>query len=110
MEFEDGVVVQEVEQPLRPQGKSQNDLARFEVLARAGQHASLNQRNDSVRHQFAVHSQIFAVHQHGQHGVRNTAYTGLQHGSVLDQTCHVARDGHVQVGDLRFLHFTQWAR
>ena len=110
MEFEDRIVVHEVEQVLRAQSESQDDLARLEVLARAGDHARFDQRNHAVGDQFAVNAQVLAVHQQGQHRIRNAADAGLQHRAVFDQAGDVARDRDLQIGDYGLLQRAQRPR
>src|SRR5208283_5501197 len=71
MKFEDGVFVEKVEQLSGAQHKTQNDLARLEVLALPVDHSRLDQRNRAVGEHFGVHAQVFAVHQVGQDCVWN---------------------------------------
>src|SRR5208282_4084370 len=97
MELEDGIVVHEVEQFLRSQCKSEDDLPRFEGLARARDHTSFNQRNHSIRDEFAVHGEVFAIVEEGKHRVWNAADPSLQYCSIFDESRYIARDGDVQL-------------
>src|ERR1019366_7433317 len=52
--------------------------------------------------------QVFAIHEKGQNGVRNSSDANLQHRAILNQAGHVFRNGDVSLGDLGFPRFTQW--
>src|SRR5208337_1419625 len=80
MKLENRIVVDEVEQLFRPQSETEYDLARFEVLARARDHPRFDERNYTIRHQFAVDPQIFAIAEEGKHRVGYSADAGLQDG------------------------------
>ena len=110
MELEDRIVVDEVEHFLRPQDEAGNDLARIEVLARAGEHSGFDQRNQTVGNHLAVSAQVLAIHEQWQYRIRYAADAGLQHRSVFDQAGDMARDGHMQAGDYRLLQCAQRAR
>ena len=100
MELEDRIVVDKVEQLLRADGKSQDDLPRLEVLARPREHAGFDQGNHAVGNQFAVHREILAIHEKRQHRIRDASDARLQHGAILNQTRDVGGDGLVHGGDL----------
>src|SRR5208337_3226254 len=98
--IEDGIVVDEVEELFRSQGEADYDLARFEGLARA--------RNHAVGNQFAVHAQILAIAKELKYGIGNASNARLQNRSVLNQAGHIAPDGEVQVtGHRSLLQFAQ---
>ena len=71
MEFEDRIFVDKVEQLLRPQYETENDLARLHILPPPIDHPGLDERNYVIRYQLGVDTQVLAVHQVGQNGVRN---------------------------------------
>src|SRR5205807_1734754 len=70
---------------------------RLEILASSGEYSCLDQRDHAIRNQFAMHAEILAVHQHGQHGIGNSANARLQHGTVFDKARDIAGDSHLQV-------------
>src|SRR5205807_4562450 len=82
---------------LRAQSEAQNDFPRLEILARTGEYASLDQRDHAVGHEFAVHPEILAIHQHGQYGIGNSADTRLQYRSIVNQPGNVPGDGHLKI-------------
>ena len=104
MEFEDRIVIDEVEDALGAENESEDNFARLEVLALAGDDAGFDQRDDAVGDEFAVDAEILAVHEHGKNSVGNAADAGLQDGAVFDQAGDVAGDGDVQIGDLGLFH------
>ena len=110
VEFEDRVVVDEIEDTLRAKNESDDDFARLEVLALAGDHAGFDQGNHAVGDQFAMDAEVLAVDEQGQNGVGNAADAGLEHGAVFDQAGHVAGDGDVHLGDLGLLHRAERTR
>ena len=73
-------------------------------------HSGLDQRHDSVGDQFAVHSQIFAVHQKRKHSVWNSADPGLYDSAVFDQPGHISGDRDIEVRDFRLLQSSQSGR
>src|SRR6476660_7517046 len=110
MEFENRIVIDKFEQALRAQSEAQNDLARLEIFTRAGEYASLDQRDHAVGYQFAVDAEILAVHQHGQNRIGNSSDTRLQYSSIIDESGNVAGNGNLQVIHDRFLQRAQRPR
>src|SRR6266566_1386257 len=105
VELEYRIVIHELEHLSCPQRESNNDLARLVVLARAGDHASFDQRDYSIRYQLAVNAQILAVHEKGENCVGNPPNPGLQHCPILDQARHIARYRYMHVSDYWPLEF-----
>ncbi len=75
------------------ENESDDDLARLEILALAGNHAGFDQRDGAIGDQFAVNAQILAIHEQGEHSVGNAADAGLEHRAVFDQAGDIAGDG-----------------
>jgi len=62
VELEDGIVIHEIKQAFRAQGKSQNDFSGLEVLAGSRNHARFDQRNHAIGNKFTMYREILAVH------------------------------------------------
>src|SRR5512146_1447184 len=89
MEFEDWVIVHEVEEILGDEHESQDDLSRFEVLGFAVDDPRIDQGHNIVGNHFRVNAEIAMVTQIREDSVRNSADTKLQAGSIGDESCDV---------------------
>src|SRR5690348_17319896 len=105
MEFEDWIVVYKLENLLRPDGESHNDFPRLEILARTGNYAGFDQRNNGVGDELALNAKVLAIGKEGQHRIRQTADSSLQHCPILDKAGYVARHCNMHVGDNWLLEF-----